>query len=116
MSRIEASLRPRGDARDGRHQVARQTRTVRRRQMPKITTFLTYNDQAEQAVRHYLSVFEDGKILSTMPGPNGTVFSLTFELFGQTFFALNGGPSFKFAEGISLFVSCDTQAEIDHYW
>jgi predicted 3-demethylubiquinone-9 3-methyltransferase (glyoxalase superfamily) len=89
--------------------------------MPKITTFLTYNDKAEEAVRHYLSIF-DGKIMSEMrageggPGPKGAVFSLTFELLGQTFIALNGGPSFKFAEGISLFVSCDTQAEIDRYW
>jgi predicted 3-demethylubiquinone-9 3-methyltransferase (glyoxalase superfamily) len=51
-----------------------------------------------------------------MPGPNGTVMSLTFEILGQTFMALNGGPSFKFSQGISLFVSCDTQAEIDRYY
>jgi predicted 3-demethylubiquinone-9 3-methyltransferase (glyoxalase superfamily) len=90
--------------------------------MPEITTFLTYVDQAEEAVRHYLSVFENGKIISTAarnesaPGPKGGVFSLTFELFGRTFIALNGGPSFTFTHGISLFVSCDTQAEIDRYW
>jgi predicted 3-demethylubiquinone-9 3-methyltransferase (glyoxalase superfamily) len=90
--------------------------------MPKITTFLTYNDQAEQAARHYLSIFENGKIVSTMrggdagPGPKGSVLSVTFELFGQTFMALNGGPSFTFSHGISLFVTCDTQAEIDRYW
>jgi len=84
--------------------------------MTRITTFLTYNHQAEEAARLYVSIFEDGKILDISPGPNGTVMSLTFELFGQRFFALNGGPSFKFSDGISLFVSCDTQAQIDHYW
>jgi len=51
-----------------------------------------------------------------MPGPNGTVMSLTFELLGQTFIALNGGPTFTFTQGFSLFVSCETQAEIDRYW
>ena len=84
--------------------------------MPEITTFITYNDQAEAAVRHYLSIFESGKIVSTMPGPNGTLMSLTFDLFGKTFIAFNGGPSFSFSSGFSLFVSCDTQAEIDRYW
>lgn len=73
-------------------------------------------------MNHYLSVFENGKILSTMrygeagPGPKGSVLSITFQLFGQTFIALNGGQTFTFSEGISLFVSCDTQAEIDRYW
>jgi predicted 3-demethylubiquinone-9 3-methyltransferase (glyoxalase superfamily) len=90
--------------------------------MPEITTFLTYNNQAEEAAHHYLSVFENGKITSTTrlpeggPGLKGSVLSVTFELFGRPFYALNGGPSFKFTEGISLFVSCDTQAEIDRYW
>jgi len=84
--------------------------------MPKITTFLTYDNQAEQAVRHYLATFESGKIVSTMAGPTGSVMSVTFELLGQTFIALNGGPSFSFSQGISLFVACDTQAEIDRFW
>ena len=84
--------------------------------MPTITTFLTYNDKAEEAVRYYLSVFEDGKITSIMPGPNGTVMGVSFELFGRPFIALNGGPTFSFAEGISLFVECETQAEIDRFW
>ena len=84
--------------------------------MPEITTFLTYDHQAEAAARLYISIFEGGRIVSTMPGPNGTVFGLTFEILGRTFFALNGGPTFKFSEAISLFVSCDTQAEIDRYW
>ena len=83
--------------------------------MPAITTFLTYDNQAEAAARLYVSIFE-GKITSTSPGPNGTPMSLTFEILGQTFIALNGGPTFKFSQGFSLFVSCDTQAEIDRYW
>jgi predicted 3-demethylubiquinone-9 3-methyltransferase (glyoxalase superfamily) len=84
--------------------------------MPKITTFLTYDNKAEEAARYYTSIFEGGKIVSTMPGPGGSVLGVTFELLGQTFIALNGGPSFTFSQGISLFVSCDTQAEIDRYW
>jgi len=90
--------------------------------MPTITTFLTYNNQAEEAAHHYLSIFESGKITSTTrspeggPGLKGSVLSVTFELFGHTFYALNGGPSFTFTQGISLFVSCDTQDEIDRYW
>lgn len=83
--------------------------------MPSITTFLTYNDQAEAAVRHYTSIFENSKIVSTLRAGD-KVMSLTFELLGQTFIALNGGPTFSFAQGISLFVSCDTQEQIDHYW
>jgi len=83
--------------------------------MPSITTFLTYNDQAEAAVRHYTSIFENSKITNTMRAGDRVV-SLTFELLGQSFFALNGGPTFTFAQGISLFVSCDTQEQIDHYW
>jgi predicted 3-demethylubiquinone-9 3-methyltransferase (glyoxalase superfamily) len=84
--------------------------------MPKLTTFLTFDNQADEAVRYYLATFEDGKILSSMPGPGGSVMSLTFELFGQTLIAMNGGPSFTFSQGVSLFVSCETQAEIDRYW
>jgi len=83
--------------------------------MQKITTFLTYNDQALQAAELYCSIF-GGKILSTMPGPGGSVMAVQFELFGQQYTALNGGPSFSFSEGISLFVGCETQAEIDELW
>jgi predicted 3-demethylubiquinone-9 3-methyltransferase (glyoxalase superfamily) len=84
--------------------------------MQKITTFLTFDHQAEEAVRLYTSVIEGSKITSSVKGPNGAVVSLTFELAGQTFIALNGGPTFSFTQGISLFVSCETQAEIDAYW
>jgi predicted 3-demethylubiquinone-9 3-methyltransferase (glyoxalase superfamily) len=85
--------------------------------MQKITTFLTYNDQLEEAVRHYTSIFKNSRIVNMRrAGENGPVFTATFELEGQRFMALNGGPSFKFAEGISLFVSCETQAEVDELW
>jgi predicted 3-demethylubiquinone-9 3-methyltransferase (glyoxalase superfamily) len=90
--------------------------------MQKITTFLTFNDQAEEAVNFYTSIFEDSKVVSTSrygeagPGPEGALMSATFELDGQRFMALNGGPSFGFAQGISLFVDCETQEEVDELW
>ncbi len=90
--------------------------------MQKITTFLTYRDQAEEAVRLYTSVFKNSRIVSTSrygeggPGPKGSLMSATFELEGQQFIALNGGPMFSFAQGISLFVNCETQAEVDELW
>ena len=90
--------------------------------MRKITTFLTFNDQAEEAVNLYTSVFKNSKIINTSrygeggPGPKGALMSATFQLEGQLFMALNGGPTFTFAVGISLFVSCETQAEIDELW
>lgn len=90
--------------------------------MQKITTFLTYDDQAEAAAQLYTSVFKDSKILGTSrygeggPGSPGAVMTVTFELAGQPFIALNGGPSFTFAQGISLFVNCETQAEVDELW
>ena len=89
--------------------------------MPRITTFLTFNDQAEAAVKLYTGVFKNSRITSTTrygegaPLPAGTLMSVEFELDGQPFMALNGGPSFAFSEGISLFVSCETQQEIDDY-
>ena len=78
----------------------------------KITTFLTYNDRADEAAKFYVSIIKNSRIVSTM-GPPDRVVSVQFELEGQEFIALNGGPSFTFAQGISLFVSCDTQQEID---
>ena len=82
----------------------------------KITTFLTFNDEAEEAMNFYTSIFDGSKIVSTTRGPNGTLMSGTFELAGQEFMALNGGPSFGFAQGISLFVDCETQEEVDELW
>jgi predicted 3-demethylubiquinone-9 3-methyltransferase (glyoxalase superfamily) len=88
----------------------------------RITTFLTFNDQAEEAINFYMSIFPNSRILRTTrygdagPGPKGGLMSATFELDGQQFMALNGGPSFRFDQGISLYVSCETQEEIDEYW
>jgi predicted 3-demethylubiquinone-9 3-methyltransferase (glyoxalase superfamily) len=90
--------------------------------MQKITTFLTFADRAEEAVNLYTSVFKDSKVLSTTrygdagPGPKGAFMTATFQLAGQTFMALNGGPAFSFAMGVSLFVSCETQSEVDDLW
>ena len=90
--------------------------------MPKITTFLTFDDQAEEAVNFYTSIFENSRILSTNrygdagPGPKGSLMTATFELEGEEFIALNGGPSFSFSQGISLLVRCETQAEVDELW
>jgi predicted 3-demethylubiquinone-9 3-methyltransferase (glyoxalase superfamily) len=81
----------------------------------KITTFLTFNDQAGDAMTLYTSIFKRSRIVSTTPGPDGKVMTGEFELEGQPFIALNGGPTFTFAEGISLFVTCETQREIDDY-
>jgi predicted 3-demethylubiquinone-9 3-methyltransferase (glyoxalase superfamily) len=86
-----------------------------------ITTFLTYDTQAEEAATLYTSLV-DGKITDTMrypaggPRPEGSVLSVTFELLGQTYIALNGGPSFTFGQGFSLMVQVETQAEIDRLW
>jgi len=86
-----------------------------------ITTFLTYDTQAEEAAKLYTSLF-GGKITDTMrypaggPQPEGAVLSVTFELLGQTYIALNGGPSFTFSQGFSLMVQVETQAEIDRLW
>lgn len=88
----------------------------------KITTFLWFDAQAEEAANHYISIFKDSKILDVVrygkvgPGPEGAVMIVTFQLEGQKFVALNGGPHFKFTEAISLVVDCDTQAEVDEMW
>lgn len=88
----------------------------------KITTFLWFDHDAEEAARFYVSIFKNSKILSLSrygeagPGPKGTAMTVTFELEGQQFIALNGGPYFKFTEAISLFVNCSTQEEVDDLW
>ncbi len=83
--------------------------------MQKITTFLTYNDNAEQAMKFYVSVFKNSKIVNEMRN-GGQFFGGTFVLEGQEFMVLNGGPYFTFAQGISLFVKCETQEEIDELY
>jgi predicted 3-demethylubiquinone-9 3-methyltransferase (glyoxalase superfamily) len=90
--------------------------------MQKIAPFLWFDDNAEEAMKFYVSIFKNSKILSTTrypdggPGTPGKVMSGTFQLEGQDFYALNAGPQFKFTEAISLFVSCETQQEVDELW
>ena len=88
----------------------------------KITTFLWFDNDAEEAVNFYVSVFKNSKVLNTTKygdsgaGPKGKVMTVDFELDGQRFTALNGGPNFKFTEAISLVVNCESQQEIDYFW
>jgi len=90
--------------------------------MQKITPFLWFDNQAEEAMNFYVSIFKNSKTLSCTrygdagPGPKGTVLVASFELDGQEFMALNGGPRFKFTEAVSFVVNCETQAEIDEMW
>ena len=84
--------------------------------MPRITTFLMFNDKAPEAMDFYTSVFKNSKVTSAIPGSDGKPAGGSFLLDGQEFDAFNGGPSFSFAEGMSLFVHCGTQDEIDYYW
>lgn len=91
-------------------------------QYPRITPFLWFDSNAEEAVEFYLSVFknsrriEDTHTTENQPAPHGTILTIAFELDGQKFTALNGGPMFKFTEAISFVVRCDTQDEVDYYW
>ena len=90
--------------------------------MQKITTFLWFNNDAEEAANYYTTIFKNSKILDVSrygdvgPGPKGSVMIVKFQLAGQEFVALNGGPQFKFTEAISLMVNCDNQQEIDELW
>ena|SRR6186713_2797599 len=90
--------------------------------MQKITPFLWFDGNAEEAMNFYASVFPDAKIGQVSrfgdagPLPKGTVMTASFELFGQRFTALNGGPQYKFTPAISFYVDCETQAEVDRYW
>ena len=90
--------------------------------MPKIISFLTFNDQAEEAAKFYTSIFPNSRITKITrypkdtPLPEGSVMTVSFELDGREFVALNGGPSFSFSQGFSISVLCDTQEEIDTYW
>jgi len=83
--------------------------------MQKITTFLWFDNQAEEAMNHYVSIFKNSRVLS-VHRKDGKVLTVAFELEGQKFMALNGGPLFKFTEAISLFVDCETQQEVDELW
>lgn len=83
--------------------------------MNKITPFLWFDGNAEEAIQFYLSVFKNGKLINAQK-MGDQFFSGTFELEGQRLMVLSGGPQFKFSEAISMFVSCETQAEVDHFW
>jgi predicted 3-demethylubiquinone-9 3-methyltransferase (glyoxalase superfamily) len=90
--------------------------------MQKITPFLWFDNQAEEAMNFYVSIFKNSKVGRVTrygdagPGPKGSVMSATFTLEGQEFFALNGGPQYSFTPAISLFVNCETQQEVDDLW
>jgi predicted 3-demethylubiquinone-9 3-methyltransferase (glyoxalase superfamily) len=84
--------------------------------MSKITPFLWFDHQAEEAANFYAGIFKNSKILNVSPGPNGVAFTVNFILEGQEFIALNAGPVFKFNEAVSFFVDCKTQDEVDELW
>jgi predicted 3-demethylubiquinone-9 3-methyltransferase (glyoxalase superfamily) len=84
--------------------------------MSKITPFLWFDGQAEDAAKFYVSVFKDGKLGKPMLGPDGKVLVMSFEIQGQEFDALNGGPQFKFNESVSFTIHCKDQKEVDYYW
>jgi predicted 3-demethylubiquinone-9 3-methyltransferase (glyoxalase superfamily) len=96
--------------------------TWKESEMQKITPYLWFDNNAEEAINFYTSIFKNSKLLNITrygeggPGPEGGVMIATFELNGQEFIALNGGPQFKFSEAISLHVSCQTQEEVDYLW
>ncbi|MDN4525999.1 VOC family protein [Fictibacillus sp. NE201] len=90
--------------------------------MPKITPHLCFNDQAEEAVDFYVSIFKNSRVMNVTRygqeehGAEGQVRTVRFQIDGQELIATNGGPYFKFSDGISLYVSCDTQEEVDYLW
>jgi predicted 3-demethylubiquinone-9 3-methyltransferase (glyoxalase superfamily) len=90
--------------------------------MQKIVPFIWFNDQAEDAANYYISLFKNSRITAVRrygnagPGPKGSVMSVTFQLEGQDFYALNGGPHFQITPAISMFVNCETQEEVDQLW
>lgn len=84
--------------------------------MKKITPFLWFDTQAEEAMKFYVSIFKNSKAGNVSRGPDGKAFIVTFELDGQEFMGLNAGPQFKFNEAISMYVNCEDQAEVDELW
>ncbi|MGA2334679.1 MAG: VOC family protein [Terriglobales bacterium] len=137
-STCQGSLKPDSDARAKRTSLCRgappcvrgtgsdlarlRFGTTAENDMQKITPFLWFDGQAEEAANFYTSIFKNSKILNTArygdagPGPKGTVMTVTFQLEGQNFMALNGGPHYTFSPAISFFVDCETQAEVDELW
>ena len=90
--------------------------------MSSITPCLWFDHNAEEAVTFWLDIFDDAEVTDVMrygdagPGPKGSVLSMNFQLMGQPFMALNGGPMFQFSPATSFFIACDTQQQLDHYW
>jgi predicted 3-demethylubiquinone-9 3-methyltransferase (glyoxalase superfamily) len=84
--------------------------------MSKVTTFLWFNDRAEEAARFYVSLFKNADIESMMPGPGGKPMGVTFSIDGQRYIAFNGGPHYQLSAAVSLFIDCADQAEVDKYW
>jgi predicted 3-demethylubiquinone-9 3-methyltransferase (glyoxalase superfamily) len=90
--------------------------------MQKITPFLWFNDKAEEAMKFYVSIFKNSKVVKVTrygdagPGPKGSVMTSAFQLEGQDFVALNGGPQFTFSPAISFVINCETQEEVDYFW
>ncbi len=84
--------------------------------MKKITPFLWFDTQAEEAMNFYVSLFKNSKVNNISRGPDGRAFIVSFELDGQEFMGLNAGPQFKFNEAVSMYVDCADQAEVDHFW
>jgi predicted 3-demethylubiquinone-9 3-methyltransferase (glyoxalase superfamily) len=90
--------------------------------MQKITPFLWFDNNAEEAAKFYVAIFPNSKILiisrygEAGPGPKGSVMLVKFQIFGQEFLALNGGPEFKFTNAVSFTINCETQQEVDTYW
>ena len=84
--------------------------------MKKVTPFLWFDTQAEEAMNFYVSLFKNSKVLNVSRGPDGKAFIVSFELDGQEFMGLNAGPEFKFNESISMYVDCADQVEVDYFW
>ena len=84
--------------------------------MKKITPFLWFDTQAEEAMKFYVSLFKNSKVNNVSRGPDGKVFTVSFELNGQEFMGFNAGPQYKFNEAISMYVNCEDQAEVDYFW
>jgi predicted 3-demethylubiquinone-9 3-methyltransferase (glyoxalase superfamily) len=84
--------------------------------MNKMTPFLWYDGNVAEAMEFYRSVFPGSKVLNTRPGPDGSLMGATFELDGQRFIAFNGGPNLKLTPAVSMYINCETQAEVDELW
>jgi predicted 3-demethylubiquinone-9 3-methyltransferase (glyoxalase superfamily) len=110
------------DGKNASHALKGDQRRSEEPPMPKITPFLWFDDQAEEAAAFYVSVFPNSKLTQLTrfsaagPGPEGKAMVVGFELDGAAFTALNGGPHFQFTEAVSFVVTCETQAEVDFYW